>query len=211
MAPHPRDAWGGGGLRVPPGGARTRALLGALVASHAMVRETASGGVCARLASPARPRSPPRSRPPPAVRAAAKPAALAPPRALAPRPCGALRVPADTSVRRPAARRRHRAGPGVTHIRPPAAAEPRGPRPRLLPLAGRAAPACAASAERAAVAAALVLAGGGNPIGTHPAAPLPAAPGAASIACGSAPPTSAFGTAWRPGTRTMGAPPSPHT
>ena len=51
----PGDAWGGGGLRAPPGVARTCALLGALVASRALVRKFASGRVCARLASPARP------------------------------------------------------------------------------------------------------------------------------------------------------------
>ena len=70
---------------------------------------------------------------------------------------------------------------------------PQGLRPRLLPLAGRAAPAGAASVERAARAAALVLPGGGNPIGTHPAAPLPAASGAASMARGNAPPSMAPG------------------
>ena len=57
----PGDAWGGGGLRASPGVARTRALLGALVTSHALLRETASGGVCVRLASPARPRMPPQT------------------------------------------------------------------------------------------------------------------------------------------------------
>ena len=186
--PPPRDTWGGGGLRAPLGVAHNPALLGALVASRGLVREIASGGVCARLASPARPRTPPRSRPWPAVRAAATPAALAP------RSCGALCEPAGSSARHPAAHRCHRAGPGVAHTAPPAAAVPRGSRP-LLPLAGRAALASTASAERAAGAAALVLSGGGNPIGTHPAAPLPAELGAASIARGTAPLADTFGTA----------------
>ena len=53
--------------------------------------------------------------------------------------------------------------------------------------------------------------GAHNPIGTHLAALLLAAPGAASIARGSAPPAGAFGIAWRPGAQTVGAPPSPHT
>ena len=75
MPPPPWRRLGGGrGLRAPPGGARTRVLLGALAASRALVREIASGGVCARLASPARPGTPPKSRPRPAVRAAATPA-----------------------------------------------------------------------------------------------------------------------------------------
>ena len=163
-----------------------------------------------RWASPARPRTPPPSRPLPAARASAMPTALAPPHAFGPRPCGAFRVPAG-SARRPAARRRHRAGPGVMHTRPPVTAVPRGPRPRRLPLSGRVAPTDAASTERAAGAATLVPLGGGNPIGTHPTALLPAAPGAASIARGSAPPAGAFGRAWCLGARTVGAPPAPHT
>ena len=75
------DAWGG--ARAPPGVARTRALPGALVASRVLVREIASGGVCALLAGPARPWTPPRSRPPPAAQAATTPAALVPQCALA--------------------------------------------------------------------------------------------------------------------------------
>ena len=47
-----RRLGGGGGLWALPGGARTRALLGALVVLRALVREIGSGGVCARLASP---------------------------------------------------------------------------------------------------------------------------------------------------------------
>ena len=200
----------GGGAGTPPSVARARAP-GVLVASRALARMIAGGVVCERWASPVRPRTPPRGRPRPAARAAATPAVLAPPRLLAPRPCGALRAPAGSSARRPAARRRHRAGPGVVHTGPPAAAVLRGPRPRLRPRAGRAAPAGAASVERAAGAAVLALPGGGNPTGTRPAAPLPAAPGAAPTAHGSVPPAGASRTAWLPGARTVGAPTAPHT
>ena len=43
--PPPRDTWDG--LRAPSGVTCACALMGALVASHALVREIASGGVCA--------------------------------------------------------------------------------------------------------------------------------------------------------------------
>ena len=134
MCPPPGDAWGGG-AGTPPRVARARAS-GVLVASRALARMIAGGVACERWASPVQPGTSPRGRPRPAAWAAAGPAVLAPPRVLVPRPCGAIRARAGSSARRPAARTRHRAGPGVAHTGPSAAAVLRGPRPRLRPCGG---------------------------------------------------------------------------
>ena len=197
--PPPGTHGGGGGVRAPPGVARTRALPGALVASRAVVRGITSGGVCAL----GKPRA--------TWDAATEPAPAGYSHARS--TCAAMRTlhrvhavpfvsPLAAVLGAPlhaGGRGRGSVSLGVAHTEPLAAAVPCGPRPRLLPLAGRAAPAGAANVERGAGAAAPVPPGAGNPIGTHLAAPLPAAPGAASIALGSAPSAGAFGTAWRPG------------